>query len=250
MFRFIKQIFIYALMYFSNLLSVNSLSCISMKNQECRVRLEIVNINSNNPIFYPFSIKVNKCNGNCNNINDPYARICVPDIIKNLNVKVFDLMTLTNETRHIKWHETCKCICRFDKIICNSKQRWSEDKCRCECKELIDKGVCNKGFIFNPGNCECDKSCCIGEYLDYSNCKCKKKLYDKLIDECTENTDIVMIDDENKNKSSFSIVFIVCIVIFSIILAISIVIIILLTASMLIVINIIYPINHNIKWKQ
>ena len=83
-------------MYFSNLSSVNSLKCISMKNRECRVSPEIVNINSNNPIFYSFSIKVNKCNGNCNNISDPYARICVPDVVKNLNVKVFNLMTLTN----------------------------------------------------------------------------------------------------------------------------------------------------------
>ena len=93
-----------------------------MKTEECKVRPEIVNINSNNPIFYPFSIKINKCSGNCNNINDPYARICVPDTIKNLNVTVFNLMTLTNEKRHIKWHEICKCICRLD-IICNSKQR-------------------------------------------------------------------------------------------------------------------------------
>ena len=94
---------------------------------------------------------------------------------------------MTNETIHIEWHETCKCICRLDEIICNSKQPWNEDKCRCECKELIDKGVCEKRFIFNRSNCECecDKSCGIAEYLDYSECKCKKKLVDKLIDECT-----------------------------------------------------------------
>ena len=71
----------------------------SMKNCECKVRSEIININSNNPIFYSFSVKINKCSGNCNNINDPYARICVPDIVKNLNVKVFNLMSKTNETR-------------------------------------------------------------------------------------------------------------------------------------------------------
>ena len=67
----------------------------------------------------------------------------------------------------------------LDKIICNTKQRWNEDKCRCECKELIDKGVCDKGFIWNPSNCECecDKSCDTGEYLDYSNCECRKKNY-------------------------------------------------------------------------
>ena len=86
-------------MYFVNLSSVNSLEYISMKNQECKSRTEIVNINSNDPIFYPFRVKVNKCNGNCDNINDPYARICVPDDVKNLNVKVFNLMILTNETQ-------------------------------------------------------------------------------------------------------------------------------------------------------
>ena len=129
-------------------------------------------------MFYPFSIKVNKCNGNCNNINDPYARICVPDVIKDLNVKVFNLMSRTNETRSIKWHKKCKCICRLNGIICNNKQRWNKDKCRCEIKELIDKGVCDKGFIWNPINCEweCNKSRNIGQYLDYSDWKCKKKL--------------------------------------------------------------------------
>ena len=72
MFKFIKQIFISTLMYFGSLSSVNPLECISMKNKECKVGPEIINVNSNNPIFYPFSIKINKCSGNCNNINDPY----------------------------------------------------------------------------------------------------------------------------------------------------------------------------------
>ena len=70
-----------------------------MKNRECKVRPEIISINSNNPMFYPFSVKINKCSGNCHNINDPYARICVPDIANNSNVKVFNLMSRTNETR-------------------------------------------------------------------------------------------------------------------------------------------------------
>ena len=102
MFKFIKQIFVSALMFFGSLSNVNSLECVSMKNQECKVRPEIVDINSNNPIFYPFSIKTNKRSGNCNNISDPNAKICIPDTVKNLNVKVLNLMSLTNETRHIK----------------------------------------------------------------------------------------------------------------------------------------------------
>ena len=84
MFEFIKQIFISSLMFFGNLSSVNPLEYISMKNQECKVRPEIVNINSNDPIFYPFSIKINKCSGNCNDINDLYAKICIPDVVKKL----------------------------------------------------------------------------------------------------------------------------------------------------------------------
>ena len=143
MFRFVRQIFISALLYFSNPPSINPLECILMKNQECKARPKIVNINSNNPIFYPFSIKINRSRGSCNDINDPYSNICVPDTVKNLNVNVFNLKTLTNETRHIKWHETCKCICILNGIICNNKQRWNKDKFRCECKELIDKGVCD-----------------------------------------------------------------------------------------------------------
>ena len=64
-----------------------------------------------------------------------------------MNVKVFNLMSRTNETRHIKWHETCKCKCRLDASVCDRKQRWNNNKCRCECKELIDNGICDKGFI-------------------------------------------------------------------------------------------------------
>ena len=147
--------FFVGLTILSNSTNAIPLSCILMKNQEYKTRLQVINVNSNNPIFYPFSIKTSKCSGNCNNINSPDAKIWVPDVIKDLNVKVFNLMSRTNETRFIEWHETCKFKCKLDAIVCNNKQRWNKNKCRCECKELIDKGVCNKGFIWNPSNCEC-----------------------------------------------------------------------------------------------
>ena len=57
-------------------------------------------------MFFPFSIETSKCSGSCNNINYMYAKICVPNVAKNLNVKVFNLMSKTNETRHLEWHET------------------------------------------------------------------------------------------------------------------------------------------------
>ena len=71
MFIFIKKVFCIGSLLLSSLVGTTSLNCTSMKNQECKVRPEIININGNNPIFYPFSIKLNKCNGNCNNINNP-----------------------------------------------------------------------------------------------------------------------------------------------------------------------------------
>ena len=196
MFGFIKKIFLTGLTVLSylNPLSTTPLSCISINNQQCKVRPEIINVNSDEPVFYPFSIKTSKCSGSCNNINDPYAKICVSDAVKSLNVKVFNLMSRTNETRHIKWHETCKCKCRLDASVCNNKQQWNDDKCRCECKELIDKGARDRVYIWNPSNCkcECDKLRDVGGYLDY-NSKCRKKLADKLVKECTENIEEVKI---------------------------------------------------------
>ena len=146
MFVFMKKAFHIGSLFLSSLASTTPLSCISMNNLACKVRQEIVNFNRNEPVFYHFSIKTSKCSGSCNNINDPYAKICVPDVVKELNVKVFNLISRTNETRRIKWHETCKCRCRLDSSVRNSKRRWNDDKGRCECKELIDKGVCDKGY--------------------------------------------------------------------------------------------------------
>ena len=178
MFVFIKKVFFTGLIILSsvNPLNATAFKCVSMTYQECKVRSQIVNVNSDEPIFHTFSIKTSKCSCSCNNINDPYANMCVPDVIKNLNVKVLNLMWRTNETRHIEYHETCTCKCGLDAGVCNNKQRSNDDKCRCECKELIENGVCDKGSIWNPGNfeCECDKSCDFGEYLDYENCNCRK----------------------------------------------------------------------------
>ena len=166
---------------FSTVNSLNGipLKCVSIKNQECKVTEVIVN---NEYMPYPYSIKVNKCNGHCNNINNPYFKVCVPDIIKNITVEVFDLMLWKNKTGQIKWHESCKCVCRLDPIICNNKQKLNKDKCRCEC--LINK-KCGNNFVWNPSNCKC-------EYK-------KKAAY--LTEECEEITDNKTVSVKKYNKS-------------------------------------------------
>ena len=101
-------------------------------------------------------------------------------------------------------------------------KRWNVDKCRCEGKELIDNGVCDKGSIWNPSNCECefDKSCDVGEYLEYENCKCRKKLVDELVEECTETVEklkqaqITSAENENKHTCRSRTLYIALFLIF------------------------------------
>ena len=188
MFVFIKEIFYIGSLFLSSLVSTTSLNCISMKNQECKVRPEIINVNSNEPVFYPFNIKTSKCSGR------------------------------TNETRHIRWHETCKRKSRLDASVYNNKQRWNNDKYQCECKLIIDKGIRDKEYIWNPSNCkcECDKSYDFSDYLDCENCKCRKRLVDKLIKKCNENiegTGLIKINS-TKGKSNSCILYIVLFSIF------------------------------------
>ena len=103
-------------------IKVNSLKFMSMNSKKCMSRPKIIDLNPNEPIFFPYSIKINKCSGSCNTINNPFAKLCVPDITKNINVKVFNLIARINETRQIVWDETCKCICKLTSAVCNSRQ--------------------------------------------------------------------------------------------------------------------------------
>ena len=108
MLRFVKQV----LFTVVPVLSFNPLNANSMNNQECKTRTKTINIKYNEPVFYPFNIKVNKCSRSCNDLNYPYAKLCVPDVVKNINAKVFNLMSLSNQTKHIE------CKCRLDASVC------------------------------------------------------------------------------------------------------------------------------------
>ena len=76
-----KKGFVAAMSFFS----YNALTYVLINNQKCKIRWEIININSNEPSFYPYSVKISKCSGSCN--NDPYAKLCVPDVVKKWMLK-------------------------------------------------------------------------------------------------------------------------------------------------------------------
>ena len=209
MFGFIKKVFIAAVTFFNlNLLSVNSLECISMNNQACKARPTMIDTNANDNT--PCSIKIYKYKYAVEIVITSMIHMlncAFLILLKKINVKVFNLMSRINETKQILWHKTCKCMCKLSVAVCNTRQIWNDGKCRCECREdLVDKMVCDKGFSWNPSNCECecDKSCGIGEYLDYKNCACKKTLVDKLVEECTSIIEENKIYNETLNKTSSS----------------------------------------------
>ena len=127
MFGFTKKCFFTGLAFLTTLTSVNLLSCISMNNKECRIRPQIVKITSKQSTFFPLVLKQSNA-AVVATVSIIRMQNCVPNIVKNVNVKVFNLMSRTNETRQIEWHETCKCKCRLDGSVCNNKQRWNDDK--------------------------------------------------------------------------------------------------------------------------
>ena len=84
-----------------SIIKTKALECVSVFNQKCMASPKIIDVNKDELVFYPLSIKINKCSDNCNNINDPMAKLCVPDIVKDMNIKVFNMLARINETRKI-----------------------------------------------------------------------------------------------------------------------------------------------------
>ena len=148
MFGIIKKAFISTLNFFShNILLTNSLKCYSLDNQECKISPEIINVNNKEPIFYPYKIKINRCVGSCNTINDPYGKTFFANDIENIGLKVFNLLSQNKETTNIEKHKSCGCKCKLNKDSCNNKQIWNKDTCKCECKKINTKEPCDSGFI-------------------------------------------------------------------------------------------------------
>ena len=154
--------------------------------QECKIRPEIINVNNKEPIFYPYKIKMNRCVGSCNTIDDPYGKTCFANDIENIALKVFNLLSQNKDTINIEKHKSCECKCKLNKDACNNKQIWNKDTCKCECKKINIKEVCDSGFIWNQSVCicQCNKYCDIYECLDQKNCICRGKMAESLTEKC------------------------------------------------------------------
>ena len=200
-----------------SILKVRALECLLIKkvvNQKCMPRPKILDVNEGvgEALFYLYNVLVNKCSGSYNTFDNPMAKLWVPNVIKRVNMQVYNFLMRLNETRNVLWHESCKCICKLNSSVCNNKQIWNDDACRCDCNEDFAGVVgCDKGYTWNPSTCECqcDMWCKPGQYLDHKNCICKNKLIGRLIEECTSVINDTMINNKDSgNNNTLQNVFI------------------------------------------
>ena len=198
------------------IIKAKALECVSVVNQKCMPRPKILYVNEGlgEALFYLYNVLVNKCSGSCDTINNPMAKLCVPNVIKRVNMQVYNFLMRLNETRNVLWHESCKCICKLNSSVCNNKQIWNNDTCRCDSNEDFAGTInCTKGFTWNPSTCECqcNKWCKPGQYLDHKNCICKNKLIGRVIEECTSVINETMINNKDNitTNNTYLILFIV-----------------------------------------
>ena len=100
--------------------------------------------------FRPFSVKLDKCVGSCNTINDLSNKVCVPNKTEDLNLSIFNLITGINESKTLTNDTSCECKCKFDGRKRNSNQWWNNNQCRCECKK---HNVCENDYVWNLATC-------------------------------------------------------------------------------------------------
>ena len=93
-----------------SIIKTKALECVSVVNQKCMPKPKILDVNESvgEALFYLYNVLVNKCSGSCNTLDDPMAKIWVPNIIKRGNMKVYSFLMRLNETRNVLWHESCK----------------------------------------------------------------------------------------------------------------------------------------------
>ena len=173
-------------------------------------------------VFYPYNELVNKFSGSSDTINNPMAKLCVPGIVKRVNIQVYNFLMRLNETRSLLWHESCKCVCKSNSSVCNNKQICNGDTCRCDCNEDFASIInCTKEYTWNRSTCECqcDTWCKPGQYLDHKNCVCKNKLVGRLISECTSIINETMMNNSNyDNDNDYNAITYVFIGLFSLLL--------------------------------
>ena len=156
MLRLIEKMFIRLLT--SIVSASNHTKCVLLSNQKCMTQPTPINLYPNEYseelCYYSFAVNLDRCDGNCNTLDELSNKVCVPNETKDLNLNVFNMVTGIKESRTLTKHISCKCKCKFNSKKCNSNQKWNNNKCRCVCKNPKEHH-CKKNYFWNPATCSC-----------------------------------------------------------------------------------------------
>ena len=119
--------------------------------------------------YYLFAVKLDRCVGSCNTLNDLSNKVCVPNKTEDLNLSMFNMITGINESKTLTKHISCECKCRFDGRKCNSDHWWNSNKCWCKCKK---SHICEKDYVWNPATCNCENGKYLASIMDDSTIIC------------------------------------------------------------------------------
>ena len=147
----------------------NHTKCFLLGNPKCRTQPTLINLhsNDNSQEFYynPFEVKLDRCAGSRNTLNDLSKKVCIQNKRKNLNLSIFNMITGINELKTLAKHISCECKCKFDDTKWKSNQWWNNDKCWCECKK---HHICEKDYVWNPAICNCGNGKHLASIMDDS----------------------------------------------------------------------------------
>ena len=194
------------------IIKTKALECVSVVNPKCMPRPKILDVNEGvgEVLFYPYNVLVNKCSGSCNTFDNPMKKLCVPNVIKRVNMQVYNFLMRLNETRNVLWHKRCKCVCKLNSSICNNKQIWNDDTCRCDCNEDFTDIISSDNrvpYTWNPSLAN----------VSVIHCICKNKVIGRIIEECASVINGTMINNNKyniTNNNYYLILFIVFLIVF------------------------------------
>ena len=160
------------LLSFSKYLVCNQTKCLFLNDKPCIIRPTLIDLNPVELNYYPFMISLDRCSGSCNVLS---PKICVPKQTKDINIKVFSMITNENEAKAMAKHISCDCKCKFNNTTCNSNQRWNNKTCQCECKNYHKCKI--KDCRWNPSTCTCDNSKYLRSIADTLMITCDEIIY-------------------------------------------------------------------------
>ena len=153
----------------------NHTKCVSVSNQKCMIQAILTNLHPNDHSqefhYYPISVKLDRCVGNCNTVIDLSIKVCIPNKREDLNLSFFNMITGINESKTLTKHISCEWKCKLDETKCNSNQWWNNNKCQCECK---NHHICEKEYDWNPVTCNCENGKYLASIMDDSVITCNE----------------------------------------------------------------------------